>query len=131
MYLPVPSKGGQYGSDRETQTPWRVIIAPVRQSHQPLALEILGDTTIGSSMDGQPSPDVNLADWHGYDQGVSRLHLMLRPSPSKLFLLDLRSTNGTTVNGLPLGVGWAYALQDGDVVTLGSLQIRLGVVQRP
>ena len=111
--------------------PWRVIIAPVDSKGLAQALEILGDVVVGSNNQSDSDLDVNVSDWRGYDLGVSRRHVMLRPSRSKLFIMDLRSTNGTHINGLPLGVGWAYALNDGDLITLGRLHIRLRVTQRP
>ena len=55
----------------------------------------------------------------------------MRPTPTKLFLLDLRSTNGTTINGLPLDVGWAYAAKDGDLISLGTLNFVLSIVEGP
>lgn len=111
---------------------WRVILVPVSLSAPPLALDLRGDVVLGSN-DESPGedPDVNLAVWQGYQQGVSRRHLMLRPGPSKLFVMDLRSTNGTQINGLPLGVGWAYALQDGDLISMGRLHLRVHIVERP
>jgi pSer/pThr/pTyr-binding forkhead associated (FHA) protein len=56
---------------------------------------------------------------------------MLRPSLHKLFILDLRSTNGTHINGLPLGVGWAYALKDSDLITLAQLHLRFRLYRTP
>jgi nitrite reductase (NADH) large subunit len=55
------------------------------------------------------------------DEGVSRRHLRLVPSPTALSVVDLGSRNGTTVNGTALtGRG---ALTPGDVVRLGRSEI--------
>jgi pSer/pThr/pTyr-binding forkhead associated (FHA) protein len=52
--------------------------------------------------------------------GISRSHAMLQPGPSGGFLLaDLRSTNGTYVNGIRLEQ--VVPLRDGDRVELGDV----------
>ncbi|MGB8652115.1 MAG: FAD-dependent oxidoreductase [Mycobacteriales bacterium] len=60
------------------------------------------------------------------DEGVSRRHLKLVPSPLGLSVVDLGSRNGTLVNGEPL-VGRA-SLEPGDVIRLGRTEL---VVVRP
>jgi hypothetical protein len=110
---------------------WRIVLSPLGQKTAPLGLEVCGDVVLGLGDKPDGGPDVSLSDWQGYRRGVSRRHLMLRPGHHKLFVMDLRSTNGTQINGLPLGVGWAYALQDSDVVTLGKLNVRVRIIQRP
>jgi hypothetical protein len=54
------------------------------------------------------------------EQGVSRFHARLEPSPQGWLLTDLGSTNGTYVNGQRLPGHEAYLLQSGDRVTIGS-----------
>jgi pSer/pThr/pTyr-binding forkhead associated (FHA) protein len=111
--------------------PWRITLTPAGDTAQPLALELQGDVVVGSNPEMDEGLDVNVSHWQGYRRGVSRRHVLLRPNRDKLFILDLRSTNGTNINGLPLGVGWAYALQDGDLISLGRLHLKLRIVQRP
>ena len=96
-----------------------------------MALELRGDIVIGSSSDPEPDLDVNVADWRGEEHGVSRRHCRLRPTNSNLFIIDLESTNGSHLNGIELGEGQARALQDGDLITLGRLHLRVIVVQSP
>ena len=55
------------------------------------------------------------------DDGVSREHLRLGPSPTALSAVDLGSRNGTTINGTAL-TGRA-ALAPGDVLRLGRSEI--------
>ena len=57
------------------------------------------------------------------DQGVSRRHLRLVPSPVALSLVDLGSRNGTLVNGVP--VTGRVVLEPGAVVRLGSTEIMM------
>ncbi|WP_269821595.1 FAD-dependent oxidoreductase [Nocardia yamanashiensis] len=55
------------------------------------------------------------------DDGVSRQHLRLVPSPTALSAVDLGSRNGTTVNGVPLD--GRQVLATGDVLRLGRSEI--------
>ncbi|WP_067828920.1 FAD-dependent oxidoreductase [Nocardia inohanensis] len=55
------------------------------------------------------------------DDGVSRQHLRLVPSPTALSAVDLGSRNGTTVNGVALN--GRRVLATGDVLRLGRSEI--------
>lgn len=59
-----------------------------------------------------PEADVRL-----HDTGVSRLHAEIRVEGAEVVLVDLRSTNGTTVNGRRVATS---PLADGDRLGLGS-----------
>ncbi|MGF1503899.1 MAG: FHA domain-containing protein, partial [Anaerolineae bacterium] len=71
--------------------------------------------------------DLDLSPYVNRRFGISRRHALLRPSGSKVFLLDLNSTTGTRVNGSSVYPSRAMALQDGDIITLGSLTMTLSV----
>ena len=65
---------------------------------------------------GRECDGINLAD-----SEVSRRHLRLVPSPTALSVVDLGSSNGSTVNGVALsGRG---TLSTGDVIRLGRTEI--------
>jgi hypothetical protein len=110
---------------------WRINLLPVGNGDDALSLELHGDIVIGANSEESAGVDVNLEDWQASSQGVSTRHVMLRPTHSKIYIMDLRSSSGTAINGLPLGVGWAYALQHNDTITLGHLNLRFRVVQQP
>jgi nitrite reductase (NADH) large subunit len=63
------------------------------------------------------------------DQDVSRRHLRLVPSPVALSVVDLGSTNGTLLNGVPI-TGRAV-LEPGSVVRLGGTEIVMIGRQEP
>jgi nitrite reductase (NADH) large subunit len=63
------------------------------------------------------------------DQDVSRRHLRLVPSPVALSVVDLGSTNGTLLNGVPI-TGRAV-LEPGSVVRLGGTEIVMVGRQEP
>ncbi|MGF1506456.1 MAG: FHA domain-containing protein, partial [Anaerolineae bacterium] len=109
---------------------WYVVLSPIGMTRTHMPLEIRGDVVLGTVVD-DASPDVDLSVWDAQNHGVSRRHLRLRPSERKLFLVDMGSTNGTHINGLPLGRSWAYAVRSDDIVSLGRLHIRVRIVQRP
>lgn len=54
------------------------------------------------------------------DTNVSRRHAEIRPTPSGWTVTDLKSTNGTTVNGKPVSES---VLAHGDVVSFGSFAV--------
>ncbi|MGD0741922.1 MAG: DUF3662 and FHA domain-containing protein [Acidimicrobiales bacterium] len=55
------------------------------------------------------------------DPNVSRHHAEIRRDGDRVFLIDLGSTNGTRVNGVPVH---QRELADGDVVTVGTTAFR-------
>jgi hypothetical protein len=55
------------------------------------------------------------------DPKVSRSHAEIRPQGDGYLVVDLGSTNGTTVNGVRIS---ERALRDGDEIRFGSTQIR-------
>ena len=65
------------------------------------------------------------------DDGVSRRHLKLLPSPLGLQVVDLGSRNGTLLNGVP--VAGQMNLVDGDVLRIGrtDLIVRLPRTAQP
>lgn len=68
---------------------------------------------IGRNVPNYPQSDVDLGTRY-----VSRLHFWIR---SDLRAIDLRSRNGTTVNGRFLQYGQATTLRDGDIVAFGGI----------
>jgi hypothetical protein len=111
--------------------PWRIILINADTPDNVIPLEIHGDAVIGADPNTNDELDVDMSDWQGRRSGVSRRHVLLRPNGRRLFIMDLKSANGTDINGLPLGVGWAYALKDGDLISLGQLHLRVRIVQYP
>lgn len=111
--------------------PWRIILIDANAPDNFIPLEIHGDAVIGDDPDANDELDVNMNVWQSRRSGVSRRHVLLRPNGKRLFIMDLKSTNGTDINGLPLGVGWAYALKDGDLISLGRLHLRVRIIQYP
>ncbi len=93
---------------------------------QMLPLADRNEFTLGRISDGQPiMPDIDLAPYQAYTRGVSRLHAVLKREASRVFLMDLGSSNGTYVNGKRLTPNVDHALSNGDVIALGKLKIQI------
>jgi hypothetical protein len=69
----------------------------------------------------------DLTPFGTFSLGVSRQHLRLTRQGSFMFVADLKSTNGTWLNGLRLAAQAKYLLCDGDTLKLGDMmfQVRL------
>jgi len=59
---------------------------------------------------------------------VSRYHALVVKGQRELIIEDLNSTNGVVVNGRKIS---RYALQDGDLVTIGEIQFRCALTLPP
>jgi len=59
------------------------------------------------------------------DKYVSREHLLLRKSGDKLFVMDLRSENGTFLNGNQIRHGTEIEVKEGDSIVVGMSVICL------
>jgi hypothetical protein len=59
------------------------------------------------------------------DYTVSRMHVKIFSIGTALFVEDLKSSNGTLVNGIPLEPGEGRQVDGEDVITMGDTVIRL------
>jgi pSer/pThr/pTyr-binding forkhead associated (FHA) protein len=55
------------------------------------------------------------------DSNASRRHAEIRVVDGRHQLTDLKSTNGTRVNGMPIG---QHTLSYGDLITVGGITLR-------
>ncbi len=93
---------------------------------QMLPLTDRSEFTLGRISEGQPiMPDIDLSPYQAYARGVSRLHAVLKREASRVFLMDLGSSNGTYVNGKRLTPNVDHVISNGDVVALGKLKIQI------
>jgi len=98
----------------------------VMDSGQVLPLENRDEFTIGRSAEGQPIlPDIDLAPYQAYENGVSRLHASIRMEGKQVLAMDLGSVNGTRLNGQRIPPHKPYPLNHGDILTLGKLKLQV------
>lgn len=127
IYRPMPHTGT--AGAVPNRPVWRVRFELAADSSQCFGLDINGEVILGRDSD---LPDVvDLNPYGAATQGVSRQHVMLRPTPTNLFAIDLGSTNGTLRNGRSIGVNTPYPLVNGDTLSLGGLQLKVQIVNRP
>jgi pSer/pThr/pTyr-binding forkhead associated (FHA) protein len=95
-------------------------------SGQIIPLEDRDSFTIGRSAPGQPIlPDIDLAPYHAYENGVSRLHASIQITDLQILITDLGSVNGSRVNGQKIFAHKPFALNHGDIMTLGKLKLQV------
>ncbi len=93
---------------------------------QVLPLAERNEFTLGRISEGQSiMPDIDLSPYQAYARGVSRLHAVLKREASRVFLMDLGSSNGTFVNGKRLAPNVDQSVANGDVIALGKLKIQI------
>ncbi|HLY28072.1 MAG TPA: FHA domain-containing protein [Aggregatilineales bacterium] len=69
--------------------------------------------------------DVALNAFQASERGVSRRHVRLRRTGDMVYVTDLSSSNGTSLNGRLLTPQTNAVLRDGDELRLGHLTIRV------
>ncbi len=81
------------------------------------------ETVIGRSEGSTMKPDLDLSAHNAGEMGVSRLHVALQFNAKNnlLSVSDMKSANGTFINGQKLFPGEVRVLRDGDELRLGRL----------
>lgn len=111
---------------------WRIELHGLHGSRRPLGLDVGGDAVLGRGIwSSGPAPDINLDLYGAVSQGVSRQHVLLRPTKNDLFLLDLSSRNGAWINGVRLLEGREYPLRNRDKIKLGKLAFQVRIIDTP
>jgi pSer/pThr/pTyr-binding forkhead associated (FHA) protein len=96
------------------------------ESGKIVALTGRTEFTLGRVAEGQPIlPDVDLSPYEAYAQGVSRLHAVIKIKADAIALMDLGSSNGSRVNGQKIPPNVDYAINHGDVLSLGKFKVQL------
>lgn len=81
---------------------------------------------LGRSEPNRPNkPDADFGDYQGQSLGVSRRHGVLEYLDGRLYYTDLKSSNGSRVNGVKLRAEIPMLLKDGDEIMLGRLAFRM------
>jgi hypothetical protein len=103
-----------------------VLRLEVEGAPTPILLSPQYETSIGRRDPATGTqPDVDLSAYSGYRLGVSRKHAIIRMNSEQLEVLDLGSSNGTSVNGSRLVAHLPHPLRDGDEMMLGKMIIRV------
>lgn len=85
--------------------------------------------TVGRSITPSTSQiHLDLTPYGALDKGVSRMHIQVMAHANCLSIKDLGSTNGTLLNSYTLKPFVEVPLLDGDVIELGSLTLKVGML---
>lgn len=96
------------------------------ESGQILPVAERADFTVGRVSDNQPiTPDIDLTRFKAFDNGVSRLHAVIRNLNGTIIIMDLGSSNGTYINGTRILPNIEHPIRHGDVVALGKLKFQV------
>lgn len=126
VYRPVPDNPSVV---RPQTKPWRIQL--IAENGEVIGLDIYGDVILGRGSKVRAGNGIDLTHLGAQEKGVSRRHALLRPTASRLYLIDLVSTNGTLHNSVPVGPGIARVLADGDIIMLGALTLVVRVIDTP
>jgi pSer/pThr/pTyr-binding forkhead associated (FHA) protein len=113
-----------------TPTVDAIVSLHVVRTGQILPLVGRNEFTVGRVSEGQSIlPDIDLTPYEAYNQGVSRLHSIIRIDGSEITITDLGSSNGTRVNNVKISPHKEHPLNHGDVIALGQFKIQALVRQ--
>jgi pSer/pThr/pTyr-binding forkhead associated (FHA) protein len=92
--------------------------------NQKLTVMVKDQVMVGRSVEGDDRSwvDIDLSPQGAYQSGVSRRHAVIRRREGVLYIEDLKSTNGTRINGSHLTPEREYRLRDGDEVEFGRVR---------
>lgn len=75
-------------------------------------------------------PELDLTNDGGLAHGVSRRHARIHAKNGVCYLEDMDSTNGTYLEDERLTPYLPYELHDGDIITLGTMRLRVRLHKR-
>jgi pSer/pThr/pTyr-binding forkhead associated (FHA) protein len=106
--------------------PDTLLVLYVAATSEPLILPRQEQILIGrAGASGLRQPHVDLTPYEAVEYGVSRLHASLDIQNEAVLITDLRSTNGTYLNGLQLSPGQSKIVCNGDELCFGNLLVSI------
>jgi hypothetical protein len=98
----------------------------LQESGQLLPLSERTEFTLGRVVQDQPvMPDVDFSAYNAYENGVSRLHAVLKRDGNNVSIMDIGSSNGTYLNGKKIAANIAFPIRHGDLISLGKLKLQI------
>lgn len=95
----------------------------IRIDDHRMVFQVKRELLVGRLVEGDSTPvDVDLSPQGAYQSGVSRRHAVIRYHDGALSIEDLRSTNGTRINGSQLTPEREYRLRDGDEIEFARVR---------
>ena len=94
-------------------------------SVKPVAVTHSNEIILGRLMEGGEGDSVDLTPYGAFDLGVSRRHARVHRKGQGYELIDLESTNGTSVDATRLQPSQPYDLESGNVIWLARFPLRV------
>lgn len=129
QYVRLP-EGTAQKREGEQDVVWRVELISSNAKFKSLGIDIHHDIVIGRAGESM-KPHLDLTEYDAVNKGVSRQHALLRPTGSGLFLVDLKSTNGTFYNSTKVEAGVRKKINDGDVISFGQVHFKVNIIKKP
>jgi len=114
-------------------TSWMILKLEVIGDDAPIVIRPIEDKPllIGRRHESLPvQPHIDLSSYLKDRHGVSRRHALLRLRGTRLELQDLRSTNGTCINGVRFAPKESHQLRHQDIIQIGQVQIRVNFIKQ-
>lgn len=128
----MPVRASKLSDVPEKLPPWRLVVQISGTSHTTLGLEVTERILVGrSDPDMERQPELDLTDYGGAKNGVSRRHAEIVFIDNSLYISDLNSTNGTKLNGFLLPPNQSFRLRDGDELELGQMKLMIRFLRPP
>ena len=89
----------------------------------PIEVCLENEFVIGRITEATEEKVVDLTLYNAFNLGVSRRHLMVRRSGDEYEVMDLKSSNGTWINGQRLVPLQPYTVKSGSQIRLGNMRI--------
>lgn len=126
-HAPVhPRKIGPYPDN----LPPRSLALRFMGNRAPLLVRVDDEVVLGRAMPNSADRLVDLSAHRAALLGVSRQHALITRRGRTFTLEDLRSTNGTWVNGSRVVPGLPHTLENGDQLQLGELILYVALAPR-
>ena len=120
---PPPPLVGHKPAEANKEQEISFIIPGIRDR---VTLNLVNEIRVGrADPDSEEAPDLDLTKYNGADKGVSRLHAVIQLTTHGIILIDLSSTNGTTLNNNRLPPDQPYLLQNGDEIRFGDMLLHV------
>jgi hypothetical protein len=96
----------------------------IGDSSEPVIIDVTNVVTLGrTSPNSVYQPIVDLTRYGGYERGLSRLHAAIQRVGDQFMVTDLKSSNGTWLNGKRLEPDVPSVMRSGDRLKLSLMRI--------
>ena len=102
------------------------ILFVIPSSRRRIELKLKHQIRIGrADPEAKIIPELDLTQDKGIENGISRLHATIQLAKQGVILMDLDSTNGTSLNQSRLPAQKPFLVRSGDEIKLGDLLIHI------